>query len=297
MKDSVLHRNTLNSIISRSKAKLYVCLKATDLAWGYTDEFIKEAHKKGVYPLDSFSIQANGSSSDQSVSIINTGIPDITQVGQFIQWNGQRQLDIWQEDSDANQINGTEGLFFKPALEKGENLTTFDEDVMRSFDLVYQRIMNHLGMPTYRYRVDNTTYMGALSEPNNAQYFSWCPDGMFNLGPAQPAKVPIFGSKPHFLDGDPLLLQSVSGLTPDRKKHDTIMDVEPITGVNVFFHRRLQINVQVNKTEKEVLETIHETENISGYNNSGVLYLPVVYVDEVCHSGKFWKSEIPYFLE
>ena len=37
-----------------------------------------------MYPLDSFSIQANGSSSDQSVSIINTGIPGIAQVGQFI---------------------------------------------------------------------------------------------------------------------------------------------------------------------------------------------------------------------
>lgn len=237
-----------------------------------------------MYPLDHVSIQINNSVYDQNISTINTGVSDIADVGQFIQWNGLRKLTIWEKDTDANSIRGTEGFFFRPNLKEGDNLTAFVDDVMRSFDLVYEGRVQHLGLTAYRYGINNSTFLSAFNEPKNAEYFSWCPDGMFYLGVTQVKETPVYGSKPHFLDGDPLLLKSVKGLHPVREKHDTIIDVEPMTGANLFFERKLQINVQVNKSEKHFFGNMHETQEIKGYNNSGVLYLPVLYINEVTWS-------------
>ena len=231
-------------------------------------------------------LQVNDSIEDSYTSTINTGIPDITQVGQFIRWNGRTQLDIWQEGSEANELRGTEGFFFRPYLRGGDRLTAFVDDIVRSIDILYEGKVNQLGVSAFRYGIDNTTFKGASTEPKNAQYFSWCPDGMFFLGPTQVVEVPVYGSKPHFLDGDPLLLESVVGLEPNREEHDTVIDIEPITGANVNFQRKLQVVVQVNRTEKyEPHDTIAIVENIMGYNDSGVLYFPVLYLNEV--SSKF----------
>ena len=282
VKDSKALRIGLKSIIFSTRAKLYVCEKANDLAWGYSDPFIDAIRLIGLYPLPKVSIQVNNSIDDTNTSVINTGKPDITQVGQFIRWNNKSRLDIWQEGSEANEIRGTEGLFFKPNLQEGEKLTAFVDDIMRSFDLQFEGRVDRLGLTAFRYGIDNSTFKSAFNEPKNAQYFSWCPDGMFYLGPTQAVEVPVFGSKPHFLDGDPLLLESVRGLNPNRAEHDTVIDVEPTTGANVNFQRKLQVVVQVNKTEKHgFLDTIHIAEKVKGYNNSGPLYFPVLYIDEV----------------
>ena len=47
--------------------------------------------------------------------------------------------------------------------------------------------------------------------------------------PPPPIEVPAFASKPHFLDGDPSLLQDVKGLHPNRTKHDIVVDIEPVS--------------------------------------------------------------------
>ena len=263
------------------KVKIYVCHNATALAWGYTDTLIKFLHKFHMYPLEHVSIQVNDSIYDQNISSINTGESNISMVGQYIQWNGLRKLTIWEKDTDANKIRGTEGFFFRPNLKEGDHLAAFVDDVMRSIDLVYEGRVEHLGLRAHRYGIDNSTFKSAFSEPRNAQFFNWCPDGMFYLGVTQVKETPVYGSKPHFLDGDPLLLESVKGLNPVREKHDTVIDVEPITGANVFFKRQLQINIQVNRSTKHFLANMHETQKIQGYNKSGVLYLPVLYINEV----------------
>ena len=281
VKDNAEQRRNLRKIISKSNAKIYVCKKAIEIAWGYTDSFIEELYNERLYPQKVFSILVNDSSHDKNISTLNTGTFDIKKVGQFIQWNGQRQLNIWQDDSEANNIQGTEGLFFSPNLKLNDSLILFIDVMERSFGLLYEGTVEHLKLNAYRYGIDNNTFKSAFTEPKNAQYFSWCPDGMFNLGPTQVGQIPIFGSKPHFLDGDPLLLQPVNGLKPDRLKHDTFLDVEPTTGISVFFMKRLQFNLQVNRTEKNVSDSIFEAENISGYNNTGVLYLPAFYINEV----------------
>ena len=273
-------RTVLRAAISATGAKLFICQEASNLAWSYTDPFLEFLYDADLYPSMFVNLQVNNSINDSYPSIIRTGVKDISKIGQFVQWNNLTILHTWPNDGNetgANDINGTEGFFFRPNLKKGDSLTAFVDDIQRSIDLKYVGTVNPLGLKALRYGIDNRTFKSAFDEPENARWGSWCPDGLIYLGPTQLKEVPVFGSKPHFLDGDELLLESVEGLKPDRVKHDTVIDVEPNTGANINFARQLQINVQVSKT------AMHETSEIVGFNGTGVLYYPVLYVNEVNH--------------
>ena len=179
--------------------------------------------------------------------------PPHTQLGEFIQWDGHhRYLDTWPggQSNSANLLRGTEGLFFRPLLKEGDPLIAFIDDVQRSFDLVYTGKVSHLKTEAFRYRVNNSTFQNATTNPSNARYGSWCPDGLIYLGPTQYPVIPVYGSKAHFLDGDPTLRDCCIGMTgPDRELHDITLDVEPTTGANIQVKQILQINVQVNKSK------------------------------------------------
>jgi len=56
------------------------------------------------------------------------------------------------------------------------------------------------------------------------------PSGVLDLTLNFDPRVPMFASKPHFLDADPVFLTNVTGLCPNASIHDSYMGVEPITG-------------------------------------------------------------------
>ena len=190
-------------------------------------------------------LMSNESSSSGS-NTIHTGVKNISMLAQFLEWNGNEgYMDVWPSH-EANRIHGTEGVFFKPNLRCGEDLVLFVGDLMRAFELENTAIVNHLGLDTLRYRFHSSIFNGAFTEPSNAQWGSWCPDGMFYLGPLKDPEIPVYGSKPHFLDGAWSLQEGVEGLSPSRQHHDSHIDVEPNIGVNVDFSIQIQLNVRVN---------------------------------------------------
>ena len=241
-----------------SYTQLYTCHPATKLAWNYTDPLVQLLYSESILkflhktlPHPYVQIQLNNSVNDTQDSIIYTGADEIERIGQFIQWDGLTHLGIWPLE-DANDINGTEGLFFHPYVDNNEVLQVFMDDAVRSFDLTYVGKVNHLGIDALRFELPNTTFLGAFTHSENAKWGSWCPDGLMYLGASQIPVVPIFGSKPHFLDGDPSLRGNIEGLDPDpgahRSQYDTQVDVEPMTGVTIQVQKVLQLNIQLNRT-------------------------------------------------
>lgn len=181
----------LDGIFFSTKAELYVCVPAVKLVFNYSDDLVLELHNNLLLkafglnlPVDHVSIQVNNSINDTRPSIIHTGVDDITLVGQLYQWNGQKNLSIWPGDS-ANEINGTEGLIFRPLLKEGDNLTAFVDDVARSFPLVYHNTTSLLGLKTFRYEIPAEVFESAFTNPDNARWGSWCPDGLIYLGVLQ----------------------------------------------------------------------------------------------------------------
>ena len=246
----------LRTIFRRTRANLYVCQEATPLAWNYTDMLILALNQSNLlrianlnYPRQVVNLQVNNSVNDSYPSTIHTGVMDVETIGTFEQWKGnQGSLKIWPNGMGANAINGTEGIVFSPLLKETENLTVFADDAVRSFNLVRTDTVELMGLTAFKYDIDNATYESAFSNPDNVRWGSWNPDGLIFLGPTQNPPVPIFGSKPHFLDGDPVLRDKVSGLSPNRSRHDTMLFVEPLTGANLQFNIRLQVNIQVNQS-------------------------------------------------
>lgn len=203
------------------------------------------------FPRTFVNIQVNNSVNDSFPSTIKTGVGNIQDIGLFEQWKGNvGSVDIWPNGMGANDVNGTEGLVFHPFLSEDETLEVFSDDAFRTIQLVHTDTLELNGIRVFRYEIDNSTFESAFTNPNNVRWGSWNPDGLFFLGPTQDPVVPIFGSKPHFLDGDPVLREKVSGLAPDREIHESALHFEPLTGANVQFSIKIQINAQVNQTSQ-----------------------------------------------
>ena len=56
--------------------------------------------------------------------------------------------------------------------------------------------------------------------------------------------VPIVLSAPHFYNADPSLEKAVIGLKSDIEKHDTYLDIEPMTGITLSAHKRGQVRIR-----------------------------------------------------
>jgi len=92
------------------------------------------------------------------------------------------------------------------------------------------------------------------------------PSGMANLS-APYNGIPLYVSKPHFLDADPCYLEQVVMTPPNRTLHETMLDVEPITGTTFNAKKRLQLNIYM----RPILLL---------YPNIPEVYCPMVWIEE-----------------
>lgn len=87
---------------------------------------------------------------------------------------------------------------------------------------------------------------GTSNRPHHHRLRHEWPAGVFTLAPCK-FNAPIYISMPHFLDADPYFNSQIDGLSPDPKKHEFLIDLEPRTGSPVSLSARVQINVAISK--------------------------------------------------
>ena len=75
---------------------------------------------------------------------------------------------------------------------------------------------------------------------------------------------------PHFLYCDQKFIKDVDGVTPDYEKHQTMVYIEPLTGILMKANKRIQFNTQLFKDERVTI-----TKNLPE-----IMY-PLFWVDEV----------------
>lgn len=224
---------------------LFMTRSVNDVVFGYTDKFLTILKVAMPDLNDRVQLCANMSERDiNSISKIRTGRKNISQLGEYTAWQGYKKLPYWKTD-EAATINGTEGLFFAPNLDKTKSITTFVDDLFRANPLEFVKEDVTLTLPTYKYKIPKYVMMNATNNPLNDGFYAYGPDGLMNLTAA--VMAPVFASKPSFLDAEPWLQDEITGLAPADDTMDTNLWVEPVTGALVKAKKQLQANMMIMK--------------------------------------------------
>jgi len=278
-------------LASYSNSSLFVRVNAEGLIFGYKDNLLSIVSTLQPQTSPYFQLQVNQTSLSEAVNssistTVYTGKNDITQLGVYKDFKGKTADQCWG-DTKANTIRGNDATAFYPGVSMGDHLPVYVDNIFRSTDLVASETLQVQGIQLYNFGLQDKDLENATLNPDNAAYFQFGPNGVINLTSCSQG-APIFVSKPHFLDADPFYLSQLDGLSPDAQLHNTIIAVEPITGVTMSAHKRLQINV---KLQQDMLLFPRVRQN---------LYIPVGWIDiagEITEdlAGQF-KGQV-YFIE
>lgn len=186
--------------------------------------------------------EARAASPAQTVAdvTVKTGRDDIKNVGQITEYNGNSTITLWAEPVG---VEGTDGMQFAPGVARNETLKTFQPDLMRVAHMQYTGDSEAYGIQLLRFKLSGGTFSA-----NPVYYMDT--EGLINLSPVPKySGTPVRLSKPHFLEADLSLISAVAGMNPDSLKHESFVDVEPITGIVMNACKRIQINLEVAHSE------------------------------------------------
>ncbi|XP_021949755.1 platelet glycoprotein 4 [Folsomia candida] len=208
---------------------------------------------------------------------VYSGVRDSSKFSIIKTIEGESRLDDWWDDECA-MINGTDGTMFPPFVEKDTTLFAYIPEICRSVWLRYTEKTEYEGIPGYRFRIPNELFTSPHIHPPN-----WCfcmpvkpplnQDCDFTGGGrifSCKSDAPIIISKPHFLDAQEDIYTQMDGLKPEKAKHDTFIDVEPITGFPLRAQKRLQIGVEL-----QTLSTFG-----APWNTINHVFFPAIWADE-----------------
>ena len=204
---------------------------------------------------------------------INSGKHDRHKFMNIEKFNGDETLpEAWwpfvgpTPSSDAagvpgvcHDIYGSDGTQFPPFVEKEETKWLFVSELCRSIWLDFDTEVEVEDIEAYRYRPPFEVFN--MRNPNNYCYcpefrdcavasdndtwnandcYEYCKDGFIKVGECY-GGLPLIMSAPHYWNVEESLNSQIKGLKADRDKHDTFLDVEPITGVALRAHKRIQV--------------------------------------------------------
>jgi lysosome membrane protein 2 len=152
-------------------------------------------------------------------------------------------------------VHGTDGSQYHTGVQKGSSLATWVDALYRSATIVNENDLEvtYKDMKLLRFVIPKSLMANVSINPDNAQYYMNGPSGAINISSCAPSNMPIFMTKPHFLDASPAVLSYIDGMQPDASLHDTFVDVEPITGIVMRVLRRLQVTFNVGPQLQNVI--------------------------------------------
>lgn len=205
-----------------------------------------------------------------------TGLRDQSKYGYLLSYKSEpKQFKFPDEKCDI--IYGTDGAQFPPFRSKRDKLPIFTPDLCRTLWLTYSEETEFKGIPVWKMKLDSRMFQSPQVNPSNKCYcMHWKrrPDrcsvgGTIDLGGCLNG-APLILSAPHFLDTNPPLYEQVSGLKPDRSKHEFSLMFEPRIGSPIYAYGRMQLSVRVEKTSF-----------LRGFNNLRNTFIPFVWIEEV----------------
>ncbi|XP_017152136.1 protein croquemort [Drosophila miranda] len=178
---------------------------------------------------------------------IHTGTDNIANVGKLTHWNGKAETGFYK--MPCGVVNGTTGDLFAPKMNVKDEITIFATDACRFMNLRPEGTLENHGLTATRWVGTEETLDSGENYPNQACFcdprLEECPKTGVVECKACRDKAPIYSSFPHFYLADKHYLDAITGMNPDKAKHEFVMAIEPTTGVPVQVHGRIQINMMI----------------------------------------------------
>ncbi|XP_046803707.1 protein peste isoform X1 [Lucilia cuprina] len=268
----------LNRGLSAYSKKFYITKTANEwLFTGYQDPFVtiggyfSKLTSAIEVPFDRIGwlYTRNNSAYYEGHFNIFTGSDDISKMGQIHEWNYKTHNGVF--DGECGRVKGSMGEFFPPNLTPQDSIYLYVPNVCRAVPLDYTETVTIHGVTAYKYSgterlVDNGTVF-----PENKCFCinGKCEaSGIFNISPCK-FNSSIYMSYPHFFKADPVYLERIEGLKPEKEKHEFFMTLEPNAGVPMDVGGGFQANY--------LLESI---EGINGFNNLPRTFIPIMWAEE-----------------
>lgn len=231
-----------------NKERVFISKSVKDILWGYEDPLLVKLEKLAKYikveaPPTVVALKTNGST-ESLRSIIGTGVVNASDLNQFKMWNNLTTLDKWGTPY-ARRLYGTDGHLFHPNVSRSDNVTAYISQIYRSGYFSYIEDTSLFGIHAFRFGIPKEELENSTVNPSNVGFYSFGLSGTMNLTVYAPLNLPVFVTKPHFLDTDPIALEYITGLSPNRTLHDSKIDIEPITGLVINAAKRLQFNIEL----------------------------------------------------
>ncbi|XP_016325649.1 lysosome membrane protein 2-like [Sinocyclocheilus anshuiensis] len=268
-KDTLLVSRIISDVMKAKGIGMFRTFRVGDLLWGYEDPLLKEL--KQFVSDDHFGLFFKKNSTDDGDYIFFTGKQNYQDFARIDEWNGQSTLNWWST-KECNMINGTDGASFHPIITKTEKLYIFSSDLCRSIYAQYESDVSVRGVPGFRFVPPSEVFANLTINPDNAGFCvpagNCLGSGLLNASVCKEG-APIIMSSPHFYQADNKFVQDVLGMNPNKEEHETVIDVNPLTGLLLRGAKRVQVNVYLHQ-----IPAFSQTEKIQ------TLVFPVMYLNE-----------------
>jgi len=208
-------------------------------------------------------------------TVSRTGTDDIDSMHSSIRLEGKsRTLGVWRDPVVLSGLYGTVGI-----SPNSNGITSkfifWDGNLRRGFQFVDSG--EKIDYPNLngvrRYKLDSSELKNQESVPDNGIYYMTGPDGFLNMAPSF-FGAPIWISQPHFQGADTSRYSYLS-FSPNAQKHESYIDIEPLSGLVVRAAIRWQWNVLLKKQD-----FFTEPYYSNLFSSRDELMLPVFWIEE-----------------
>ncbi|XP_067278858.1 lysosome membrane protein 2c [Pseudorasbora parva] len=269
--DSLIRR-IISDLMKSKDVGIFTTHRVGDLLWGYEDPLLKMLKVfKILVPDDHFGLFYKKNGTDDGDYVFLTGRQNYQDFARIDEWNGQSSLNWWSSD-ECNMINGTDGASFHPIVTKTEKLYIFSSDLCRSLYALYESDVSVRGVPGFRFVPPSEVFANNTVNPDNAGFCvpagNCLGSGLLNASVCKEG-APIIMSSPHFYQADDKFVQDVFGMNPKKEDHETVIDINPLTGLLLRGAKRVQVNVY-----------LHQIPEFSQTGEIRTLVFPVMFLNE-----------------
>jgi hypothetical protein len=168
-----------------------------------------------------------------------------SKIGQLVEWDGQSAFNLW---GTPISVKGSDGTQFEPGLtgylgseEKRNEYDVWWPEALRPMTINYAKDMVRYGVKVRRFTCLNLMRYEQGSD-------RVVPLNLIDLRRAHNG-LPLYLGFPHFLNGViSSIRDGVVGLNPVHGEHETVIDIEPLTGMAMNSRKKLQLNLQIKHT-------------------------------------------------